>query len=380
MNGTQAPQAGTAGPPSTWVLLGDKAGDNRQVQIIEEALGWPCEHKHIQVLDRFVYGKPRVGPTLYHIDRERSAPLEPPWPDLIITSGRRPANVALWIRRQSRGHTRIVLVGKPSGMMKEFALIVASSENQFPPLARTVSIALPLMRVDAQAVETARAAWEARMAGLPRPLVAILVGGPTNPFVYNRRAGRRLVELARQVVRETGGTPYVTTSRRTPPRTVAALRAGLPDQGRLFVWGSEGEENPYLGLLAHADGFAVTGDSISMITEIVRLHRPLAIIPLPTGVVGTADQLRRSFARWLFRPNRGTAVDLARGRLARGIYLSGVISHTRDFRAFHQMLFDHGLAVPAGTPLRPPTGPVPDDLAQVVTRIKGLFGQAVPSP
>lgn len=373
MNGVQVSQARQGHPPSTWVLLGDKAGDNRQIQIIEEALGWPCVHKHIQVLDRFVYGKPRVGPTLYHIDRERSAPLEPPWPELIITSGRRPANVALWIRRQSGGHTRIVLVGKPSGMMKEFSLIVASSENQFPPLSRTAAIALPLMRIDEQAIETARATWASRMAGLPRPLVGILVGGPTNPFVYNRRASGRIIELAQQIVRETGGTPYVTTSRRTPPRTVAALRSRLPGQGRLFVWGSEGEENPYLGLLAHADGFAVTGDSISMITEIVRMRRPLAIIPLPTGLVGTADQLRRSFARWLFRPNRGTPLDLARERLARGIYLSRIISHTRDFRAFHQMLFDRGLAVPAGTPLRPPSGAVPDDLAQVVTRIEALF-------
>ena len=38
-----------------------------------------------------------------------------------------------------------------------------------------------------------------------------------------------------------------------------------------------------MGLLGLADGFVVTGDSISMMVEIARLGRPLAIFDLPTG-------------------------------------------------------------------------------------------------
>ena len=47
-------------------------------EALEASLGWHCELKHIKVLEPFVFGKARVGPTLYHIDRERSAPLDPP--------------------------------------------------------------------------------------------------------------------------------------------------------------------------------------------------------------------------------------------------------------------------------------------------------------
>ena len=108
-----------------WLVLGDKMGDNGQVYTIRDALNWPVEIKHIKMLAQYVFGKPKVGPTLYHIDREASDALQPPWPDLIITVGRRPANVALWIREQSGGRTRIVLVGKPSGMMQQFDLITA---------------------------------------------------------------------------------------------------------------------------------------------------------------------------------------------------------------------------------------------------------------
>ncbi len=111
--------APTSTAPRIWVVLGDKQGDNAQVESIVQALPWDCERRHIQVLDEFVFGKPRVGPTLYHIDRQRTDPLEPPWPDLILTSGRRPANVAMWIREQSGGRTKIIFIGKPSSMPAE---------------------------------------------------------------------------------------------------------------------------------------------------------------------------------------------------------------------------------------------------------------------
>jgi mitochondrial fission protein ELM1 len=140
-------------------VLGDKPGDNAQVEAIEQALPWPCVHKHIQVLEPYMFGKPKVGPTLYHIDRDRSDPLEPPWPDLILTSGRRPANVALWIREQSAGHTRIVLVGKPSSRPDDYDLVVYSAENQFPPLPNLQAISLPLMRVDETQIAQAADLW-----------------------------------------------------------------------------------------------------------------------------------------------------------------------------------------------------------------------------
>ena len=360
--------------PSVWVVLGDKPGDNAQVRAIEQALPWPCVRKHIQVLEPYVFGKPKVGPTLYHIDRDLSDPLEPPWPDLILTCGRRPANVALWIREQSAGKSRIVLVGKPSSMPGDYDLIVYSAENQFPPLPNLQAITLPLMRVDEAAVAQAADLWEPRFRKLPRPLIAFLVGGPTGPFIFNPPATRRLLDYINQVIAETGGTPYITTSRRTPPDVVAALQAGLPAGARLFVWSAEDAENPYRGLLGLADGFVVTGDSISMLVEVIRLGKPLAIFPLALGSLGAIDQFRRAFTRWLFRPEAGTLADRLRQALAGVLYRWRVITHTRDFVAFHDMLVRKHLAVYASDALpRPPGGAVPDDLAIAVKRITALM-------
>jgi mitochondrial fission protein ELM1 len=355
-------------------VLGDKQGDNAQVEAIVQALPWACEHRHIRVLDEYVFGKPKVGPTLYHIDRERSDPLEPPWPDLILTIGRRPANVALWIREQSGGHTKIVIVGKPSSMPDDYDLVIYSAENQFPPRPNLQGISLPLMRIDAAAIEAAAEAWEPRFADLPRPLTAFLVGGPTGPFIFNDTAIRRLLATISRVLDETNGSVYITTSRRTPPAVVEALQERLPEGARLFVWSAEASKNPYRGLLGLADGFVVTGDSISMMVEVIRLRKPLAIFPLPVGKMGAVDQLRRTFTRWLFTPPVGkSGADRLRTGLCRLLYVLRIVTHTRDFTAFHESLVRGGLAGYASDPLKPPSGKVPDDLVLAVRRITGLM-------
>jgi mitochondrial fission protein ELM1 len=365
--------------PRTWVILSDKQGDNGQVETIVDALGWPVEHKYLHMLPQWVLGKPRYRPSLDHIDPTRSDPIEPPWPDLILTVGRRPSMVALWIREQSGNRTKIVLVGKPSGHMLDFSLVVASAENQMPPMDNFQPTILPLMRISEADVAAQAQAWGERLAPLQKPLIAMLVGGETNPFIMNRKVAQDLVATAHWVVDELGGTPYVTTSRRTTPEVVEVLRAGLPPQAEFFEWSAGASDNPYRALLGSADGFIVTGDSVSMMVEVIYLHKPLAIFPLPGGWLGSIDQLRRSLAHWLFRPRLETAGDRLRHKLARGVFYLDyfkVLCATRDFRAFHQMLVDEGLAVWAGQPFHRKAKKLPDDVGVVIRRIESLFPSA----
>jgi mitochondrial fission protein ELM1 len=362
--------------PLTWVILSDKRGDNGQVETIVDALGWPVEQKYVHMLPEYVLGKPRYRPSLDHIDRDQSDSLEGPWPDLIITVGRRPSMVALWIRKQSANKTRIVLVGKPSGYMLDFSLVVASAENQLPPMHNFQATSLPFMRVNQADVESEALHWKERFDGLDKPLIAMLVGGETNPFIMNRKVALELVDCARWVVDELGGTPYVTTSRRTTPEVVEVLRQGLPAAAVFFEWSAEAPENPYRALLGSADGFIVTGESISMMVEVIYLHKPLAIFSLPGGWLGGLDQWRRSFAHWLFNPRQQGPGDRLRHRLARLVYyldVFKVLCATRDFRAFHQMLIDNKFAVWSGQPFQQPEAELPDDISLVIKRIEALF-------
>ncbi len=366
------PVAGSQDQPLIWIVLSEKRGDNGQVETVEKALGWQCVHRYVHMREQYVFGKPKLEASLHHLDPSRSDALEPPWPDLILTIGRRPSMVALWIREQSGGRTKIVLLGKPTGRLELYDLIIASGENQLPPLPNVLPISWPLMRISEEAVVAAAAAWRPRLADLPRPLIGIMVGGPTGPFIFNDSVAKRLAKLAEEIAGEMGGTPYFTTSRRTPPAVVAALKARLPEGARLFDWTAGAEENPYLGLLGLADGFIVTGDSVSMMVEVAQLRKPLAILTPPRSWVGALDQLRRSFSRHLFAPGGASVGAGWRQGLGRLFYRLGLLNQTRDFVAFHKFLVDRGLAVWAGEGFPPPRGPLPEELPMVVSRIKAL--------
>jgi uncharacterized protein len=261
-------------------------------------------------------------------------------------------------------------VTKPSGMTKHFDLIIAGAETRMPPLPNVLTVTLPLMRIDEDKIAAASELWRSRLAGLPRPLIGFMVGGPTGPFRFDLSVTERLLELIGEVA-GTGGTPYVTTSRRTPQATIEALQARLPPAARLFRWTPDASDNPYLGLLGLADGFVVTGDSISMLVEIAGLRKPMAILELPCGWLGRLDMLRRGWIRRLFDPKQ------ARGPLQRALvrvlYGVGVVNHTRDFAAFYDLLIERGLAVRAGEGFPQPRGEVPDELSLVVARIKALL-------
>lgn len=363
--------------PRVWLLLAEKAGDNAQVETlaraVTERLGWTCERKRLVVRPEWCVAKPKVGVRIDHVDLAASDPLTPPWPDLLITIGRRPSSVALWVRQQSAGRTRIVLVGKPSSPIEWYDLVVSSAENRLPALPNVVTIDLPLMSVDPAAVADAAARWAPRLAALPRPLVALLVGGPTGPFVYDQRAVALLLERAGAIA-ASGGTPWLLTSRRTPRSIVEELATRAPPAMRLTQWRADlpAEENPYRALLGTADGFVVTCDSISMIVEVARLGRPLQILRLPSSRLGTLDLLRRRVADRVF--TSGGA-----GRLAGLLYRMGLVTQTRAFEAFFTDLERRGLAQPLGEPFRAPGAAVTDDLGPVVERIAAL-AQAAPLP
>ena len=368
--------------PRIWRVLGDKRGDNGQVEMIAGALarqlGWPSDLRYLEMRPEYVKGKPRAGPTLYHLDLAESDALAPPWPDLILTSGHRPCNAALWIKRQSGGKGQIVLVGKPSGWMSHLDLVVASSETLLAPFDNVLQIDMPLMQVDPDRLAAGKAAWQDAFGVVPRPLVAVLIGGPTVPFVFDAEVLRRLRTRIRHVL-EAGGTPCLVGSRRTPPGFLQQIVAGMPEGPQFFDWAQSGVGDPYAGLLAHADRFVVTGDSISMQVEVARLGKPLEILPLSTGWLGGLDDLRRRITARMFEPPR-VARLMTRLRVfaARGLCRAGLMPQTRHFPRFHRMLVARGLARWAG---EDGSAPVPDpvpidseaDMARILARIDRLM-------
>jgi mitochondrial fission protein ELM1 len=340
---------------SLWLVTGDKPGDNAQLMVIAEALGRPYEVRRVIPRKEYTYGKPGFEPSLYHLDMEKSDPLVPPWPELVLTVGRRPAMAAQWIRKQSGGKTKVVLLGRPKKMLAEFALVIITGQFLMPKRDNILSLDLPLMRVDTAKIDKAVKIWQPSFQAMKQPVTALMIGGPTTPYRMDETViGTLLQRLKKQLA---GGSLFITTSPRTPDAVVDYLQQHKPSDSTLYCWQPDDSNNPYFALLGLADYFVVTGDSLSMMVEIARLGKPLAIFPLPEQ----GGYITRAIRRAIMAIRRSLR------------YLpGGYFGYTRDLGLAHQYLLDNGLASTVGQPFVSPRGAVDDQLAQVVARIKQL--------
>jgi hypothetical protein len=352
-------------------MISDRPGDTAQALTVARATGLPFEIKPmIPIGGSIVHkGARRFAPG--RLDPAGSACLEPPWPDLIITIGGWATPAALWIQERSGGRTKIVLIGRPKrGELDRFALVLVSSQYRVPAHPSVVKLDFPVSRPDREHIADTAARWRPLLLTLPRPLTAVLVGGRTKPYRLDGAvAGTLAADLGDLLARD-GGSLYVVTSRRTGAEVTRALARHLPADARLFDWQTAaGADNPYVALLGCADRFIVTADSISMMTDVASLGRPLAVYPLPKE-----SRLRHRFSAartWLTdgspsRANRFAALALVAHR-------RGLVGFPRDLEAVHRKLYDRGLAVEFGGRF-PAAGPgLDDELTSVAARIRNLL-------
>jgi mitochondrial fission protein ELM1 len=252
------------------------------VLALAEALGWAYECKQIVARRWELLAHIGSGVTLAGIDRRQSSPLAAPWPHLVITAGRRNEPVAQWIRQQSGGNTRLVHIGRPWAPLDAWDLVVTTPQYFLPRQANIVHNSLPLHHVAATDLTLAGERLQPQLAVLPRPWIAVLAGGDSGRFVFTPAKGRRLGELAEALATAVGGSVLATDSPRTPAAAGDALQAQLQRPHFCYRWGGAGD-NPYRGLLALADAFVVTGESMSMLAEAQDTGKPLFIFDIGDG-------------------------------------------------------------------------------------------------
>ena len=265
--------------PSVWVVHDGKIGMANQVTGLAEALGYPFSEKRLQVRAPWRHLTPQLWlQPLAALDPSGDR-LAPPWPDLIIACGRTVIAPVLAAKRASGGRIFWVQVQDPRFARREVDLMVvpahdpARGDNVFRTLGAVHRV------TPARLAEGARR-FAPALAHLPRPLVAVLIGGDNR---VHRLTEARFSAFADQLaaLARAGYGIAVTPSRRTGAAHIRLLRerlAGLPS----FIWDGGGD-NPYFGLLGLADAVLVTEDSVSMVSEAAATGKPVHVVELEGG-------------------------------------------------------------------------------------------------
>lgn len=268
-------------PPVCWVVTDGNAGMENQCLGLAEALGLAPVIKRIRLRAPWDWLPPRLGALanpLLGID-PRGDVLMPPWPDIVIATGRRTVAISVAIRRASR-KTITVQIQNPHFPADAFDLVVTPAHDGLTG-RNVITTAGALHRVTRARLDAAANEFRATLAHLPQPLIAVLIGGANKVYRLNPQIVAELCSELRDFAAATGCGLAVTPSRRTGAENIAQLRQGLVGTAHI-IWNGEGA-NPYFGYLGLADGVIVTADSINMVSEACATGKPVYVYDLPGG-------------------------------------------------------------------------------------------------
>ncbi len=299
--------------PLIWVLTDDRPGTATQALAVADALGQAYVEKPLRYDGLARLPNVLRGASLIGIDDVSRVGLAAPWPDLVIAAGRRSAPVARWIKfqgAQAEKPVKLVQIMNPGRVgAGDFDLIAVPRHDCARPggdAPNVLRVTGAPHRMTPEVLAAAAMKWSPVFAALPRPLIAVLVGGATNRRPFPVSVAADLGARVAAMVKAAGGSVLLSTSRRTGREAEDALLAAIPEPRFVFRWGDTGE-NPYRGYLALADVIVVTGDSVSMASEACATGKAV-FIAAPEAITAPKHQRlhKELYDAGLARPFDGT--------------------------------------------------------------------------
>lgn len=272
-NETEKPDAESAGIASIWVLSDGKAGDEAQCIGVAEALGAPFEVRRVSPRAPFAWAMPWGPIDPREAPGRPASPLAPPFPDIVVASGRRAVAYLRHIKKASGGRTFTVFLKDPRTGIKAADFIWVAEHDDLRGANVTVTVTAP-HRISEAKLEEARKAPLPEIAALPAPRVAVLAGGNSRHHHFSPDDVQRFVSSLKKWA-DDGVSLMITASRRTPEALAESLRK-LAAAGPHLFWEGKGE-NPLIQYLANADAIVATADSTNMIGEAAATGRPVHV-------------------------------------------------------------------------------------------------------
>ncbi len=269
-----------------WVVTDGKAGMENQCLGLAEALGVNPVVKRIKLRSPWKQLSPFLRHGLPWAFSSDADPVSPPWPDLVIATGRHSVPASLYARRYSGGSTMTVQLQNPVIDPSRFDLVVVPRHDGMTgPNVMTTRGALH--RVTPEMLKREADKFLPQVAHMPGPRVAVLIGGSNAVYQLTPNETKLLTEQLAALLKRQGGSLMITPSRRTGEENMKIMRDGLRGLPA-YIWDGTGD-NPYYGMLGLADFIIVTCDSVNMVSEACTTGKPVYVIDLAGG----SDKFRR---------------------------------------------------------------------------------------
>jgi mitochondrial fission protein ELM1 len=266
-----------AGLPG-WVITDGKAGMDAQAVGVADALGLAYERKRVEPTGAWRLLAPWAPVSPSERFGRPSSPFAPPWPAVAIATGRLSIPYMRALVRRAGPATYTVVLQDPKTGLRTADLIWVPEHDSLRGANVITSLTAP-HSFTPERLAALRSHVPAEIARLPRPRIAVLLGGDSGVYRFTPQDEKRLAAALAHLA-QFAGSFLVTPSRRTGSGLAAAVDSATAGRARVF-WDGSGD-NPYPDFLANADVFVVTADSINMASEAAATGQPIHVF-FPRG-------------------------------------------------------------------------------------------------
>lgn len=276
-----------------WIISDGKAGHEAQCLGVAAALGVEPVIKRVNPEGVFKLASPWAPVARRDRFGSPNSEFAPPWPTLALATGRLTIPYIRALKRRAGLATFTVILLDPRTSASSCDLIWVPQHDRRRGPNVVTTLTSPHVYTP-QRIAALRQSTPEFVAALPQPRIAVLIGGPNRDYTYDLSDIERLT-AALHGLSTSGAGLMITPSRRTPDAMMFAIREATRD-AHAFIWDGNGD-NPYPAMLAHADAFVVTADSVNMTCEAAATGRPIHVFT-PSGTSPKFDRFHDNLRRY----------------------------------------------------------------------------------
>ncbi|MDR0484819.1 MAG: mitochondrial fission ELM1 family protein [Alphaproteobacteria bacterium] len=204
-------------------------------------------------------------------------------PQLIIAVGRKSLPYAVSLKKTYPKAKLVFLmpVGKLSQKYGDLIFYHSYKEKKYNDPKYIPIISAP-HNLSQEKLDISLKDWQETFIKFNKPIITVVIGGSAKKIQLNKEAIDDLLEYLYKIQLSTGGSLFITTSRRTGEDNENYLKTKLQSliaEDKCYFWGyhNNSGKNPYLAMLAVSNYVIISGESISMISESCSLSQNVGV-------------------------------------------------------------------------------------------------------
>ena len=252
--------------PRIWVLIDNRTGNANQALALASKIGFEYQVKKVRynilvMLPNFLLGLWPIHVKKSLLDSLKNEDA----PDIIISSGRRTASLAVYLKKIYKNKTKLIQIMRPSLNPKGFDLIILPQHDNYRYILPNIVRIIGALNDVQKSIIESKDLLKNNYPELKK-FIAVIIGGSTKKYKFRLEDAELLSDIICFISDNHSIPLFVTFSRRTPEKVKSIFKKKLLSSN-IFYDPKENLPNPYPAIIGEAEYIITTADSISMCSE-----------------------------------------------------------------------------------------------------------------